>query len=617
LHRHRLFWLSPFVVFTIIMLLKIYMAWDVIFNELPVTTPMLVGIPSVWVTFCLIELFARKRKMLVYMIVNTLLTSIYFAAIMYHKYYGVIVTYRALQQANQVTQVKGSVISLMHPYFLLIYTDIVVIALLFLWNKKSRGWGKTPMITRRAVFSAVLTLSLVFCFVHVWENRGIMNEIKKAQSMGILNYEVYTMIADMNRDMIDPKTITQQEIDKLKNAGEAAGVTVNYKGAAEGKNVIVLQMESLQNFLIGLQIDGQEITPVLNRLTSNEWYFPHVYQQAGQGNTSDAEFILNTSFYIPPNGAASQIWGKKDLPSLPKLFKEKGYRALTFHTNDVTFWNRKELYTSLGFDKYYDRQFFGDEDFVAFGSSDEVLYRKTTEELARLQSSGQKFYANIISMSAHHPFELPPEKERIKLPERYADTFVGNYLRSQNYADYALGQFIDGLKKSKLWDTTVVVMYGDHLGLPVYSLTAEEVKMMEEFKGRVYDNSVMMNIPLIMHVPGAKTAEIFNQVGGQTDFMPTIANLAGISLDNHIHFGQDLLNHTSNLLPERYYMPSGSFINNETVFIPGKEFQDGVAYPIEKGRTITDLSAYRNDYERALKLLNMSDSYVEHLPERK
>src|SRR5690606_19350781 len=99
----------------------------------------------------------------------------------------------------------------------------------------------------------------------------------------------------------------------------------------------------------------------------------------GQGNTSDAEFVVNTSYYIPPRGAAAQVYAGKSLPSLPKLLQAQGYDTATFHTNVVEFWNRGEMYKALGFNRYYDQEFFGEEDTIFFGASDEVLYRMTAE----------------------------------------------------------------------------------------------------------------------------------------------------------------------------------------------------------------------------------------------
>ncbi len=596
------------------MLLKSYLAWMVIFDDVLPWRPLVAEIPFIWLAFSLIEWFASKRKMAAYMTVNILLTAIFFAAIMYYKYYGVMVTYHALEQVNQVTAVSNSVFSLMDPYYLLIFADIILLFVLLWRSDKVKTWKqKHSKKEKRALASSLFVLSLMLCLVQIMPNRAIMNEIVRAQEMGILNYEAYTIFQNEETELVDAKSINQEEINKLKGLSPVTAPA--FEGVAKGKNVILIQMESFQEFLINLKLDGKEVTPVMNKLAQDSLYFPNFFQNVGQGNTSDAEFVVNTSFYIPPRGAATQHYADKQLPSLSRLLKEDGYQSATFHTNVVEFWNREELYKGLGFDHYYDKSFFGEPDKIFFGSSDEVLYSKTAEELKKMNDSGTPFYAQVISMTAHHPFTIPDTKYKMTLPERYEGTFVGDYIRSQNYADYALGLFIDQLKKDGIWDNSLVVVYGDHLGLPIYSLDNDDKELMKEIYGREYVSSDMINIPLMIHGEGYLQPEVMEQIGGQVDILPTIANLMGNSMKEQLHFGQDLLNQKdTNLLPERYYLPSGTFINNTTLFIPGNAFEDGSLYPLP-GRTEAETAASEKEFNRALKLLHLSDSYLRQLPE--
>ncbi|GGG06689.1 LTA synthase family protein [Paenibacillus abyssi] len=605
---------KPFVFFSIILLLKSYLAYLVIFDSGISLTPLLTEIPFIWLVFCLIEWFATKRKLTYYLLVNLLVTGIFFAAIMYYKYYGVIVTYHALDQVNQVTAVKNSVFSLMDPYYLFIFTDIIILGYMLFRNKKIASWKNfAAKREKRGVVMALFVLSLVLCFVNIMPNRASMNEIKKAEDMGILNYEAYTIFANDDQELTPMEEITQDAIDREK--GIQQPLAPNYWGAAKGKNLIIIQMESFQDFLIGLKLDGQEVTPNMNRLMKENFYFPNFYQQVGQGNTSDAEFIVNTSFYIPPRGAASGVYAGKELPSLPKLMKELGYSTATYHTNVVEFWNRGEMYKALGFDRYFDQSYFGTDDTVFFGPSDEVLYNKTIDELKKMHESGRPFYSQVISMTAHHPFTIPESKYKMKLPERYENTFVGDYIRSQNYADYALGLFIDELKKSGIWQDSMIVIYGDHLGLPIYSLDNDDKALMAEIYGREYGYTDMINIPMAIISEGMTYPAVFEQIGGQVDLLPTIANLMGMSLDNHIHFGQDLINQTYNVLPQRYYLPSGSFVSGTSLFMPGSGYEDGTQYPLSGDGGMGSGSS-EDEYNRALRLLHLSDSYVSQLPDR-
>ncbi|MFC5653851.1 LTA synthase family protein [Paenibacillus solisilvae] len=608
----RIVRMRPFIFFTILLLIKSTLAYFVIFDGGPSWTMMVTEIPFFWLLFCVIEWFATKRKLAMYVVVNFIVTAVLFAAIMYYKYYGVIVTYHALEQVNQVTAVKDSVFSLLDPYYLFIFLDILILTFILFRKKKAQVWKSLSMKKLNLkIVTALFVLSLALILISILPNRTSMNEIVKAEDMGILNYELYTIFQNNDVPHVDPKDINQEAIDKLKGIQEPSAA--QYWDAAAGKNVIVLQLEAFQNFLIGLNIDGTEITPNMNKLAKENFYFPHFYQQVGQGNTSDAEFVVNTSFYIPPRGAATAIYADKALPSLPKLMSQKGYYTATFHTNFVNFWNREELYKALGFDRYYDQEFFGQEDTVFFGPSDEQLYKKTSAEFEKISQTGKPFYSQVISMSSHHPFSIPEDKYKMKLPKRYEGTFVGDYIRAQNYADYAVGKFIDDLKARGLWDKSIIVIYGDHLGLPVYSLNKDDKALMKEIYGHEYGFTDMINIPLIIASPGVTSPKEFEQVGAQSDLLPTIANLTGVSLKDHIHFGQDLLNQTSNILPERYYLPSGSIITNDELFIPGTGFEDGTHYPLD-GKLEENSAATVDQYNRALKLLQLSDSYVNQLP---
>lgn len=604
---------KPFVFFTIIFILKAFLAWGVIFDDLLPWKALLTEIPFAWALFCIIERFASKRKLGYYMIVNLLVTAIFFAAIMYFKYYGVIVTYHAAEQVNQVTAVSNSVFSLMDPYYLLIFTDIIILGVYFFFNKNGRDYKrrKINLHNGNRKYSIFFVLSVALCLFNILPNKASMNEIKKAQEMGILNYEAYTIFAQEEPELVDSSDITQEAVNKLKGTNTAASSPLH--GTAKDKNLIIIQLESFQNFLLGLKLDGQEITPNLNKLMKDSLYFPNFYQMVGQGNTSDAEFVVNTSFYIPPRGAATMSYVNKVLPSLPRLLGDNGYQTATFHTNVVEFWNRGELYDSLGFDHYYDRSFFGEDDVFFFGASDDTLYSKTAEKLKEMDQEEKPFYAQVISMSAHHPFTIPAEKYRMKLPERYEGTFVGDYIRSQNYADDALGHFIEELKASGVWDNSIIMIYGDHMGLPIYSLDHDDKELMREIYGHEYSYADMLNIPLIIHAGEDVAPQTFEQVGGEVDIMPTAAGLLGISLDNNLVFGQDLLSTTYNLLPERYYLPSGSFIASSGLLIPGNSYEDNTQYPIYNGKAP---AATEDEYNRALRLLQLSHSYITQLPDK-
>lgn len=261
--------------------------------------------------------------------------------------------------------------------------------------------------------------------------------------------------------------------------------------------------------------------------------------------------------------------------------------------------------------------FFSSKDIIGFGPSDEVFYKELVPELVSLSKNNKNFYAHVISLTSHSPFELPEEKQMITLPSKYNDTLVGNYLLSAYYADYAIGKFIDDLKQNNLWDNSMFVLYGDHSGVHGELLKDKDVELMHGILGHGYSLLDRFNIPFIVTIPGqTDSGQVFSNIGGQIDIMPTITNLFGITLNDQIHFGQDLLNYQKNLLGMRYYLPAGSFLTNDVMLIPQTSQRPKRIYDIETKQKIETNGQYNSYYDDILKLLNWSDSYIRSLPNR-
>lgn len=569
-----------------------------------------------------------RAKTAVFWIFNMLLSLLLFSASVYFNHFGSVPTYLALQELNQVFQVKESVESTIQLVDYLFFVDIVA----FLGLSILRKWaGKDTLFRQSYISPIVLRVHLIVVMVaiiggaslstySIHATRGITNELVQAESAGFLNYEVVAAVKSKE----DKGLIGTGDIQDTITKAEELKSTYNYTdrtspayfGSQKGKNVIVVQLEALQNFPLFQSLDGHELTPVLNKLATEGVYFPHVFQQIGPGNTSDAEFMSNTSIYPIGSLAMSTGFADRVLPSLPRLMRDEGYDAYTFHVNKVGFWNRKELYPALGFTAYYDKGFFTDDHFNKFGASDEQLYATGVQELAEIKKEGKLFYAQFVATSGHHPFKVPEAFKKITVPDILKGTSLGDYLTAVNYSDYAVGKLIEGLKANGLYDDTVLVLYGDHFGLQPQAVDPAQIKAA---LGITYDNRInRYNIPLIMHLPGAKPGEVLDVTGGQVDIMPTIANVMGISLEEKgfTAFGQDLLNIDRNVIGMRYYLPTGSFFNNDILFVPGKGFKDGTAVSLKTLEPVSDFSQYESDYQYILKLMRLSDEYVKLLPQR-
>ncbi|MBU5444920.1 LTA synthase family protein [Paenibacillus sp. MSJ-34] len=599
------------------MLLRYFFYQEIVWTRLAADAAALLALLS------LVELVTPlRRKAAVYWPLNAVYSLILFAATLYFEHFNSVPTYTALYALRQVGQITSSVLETIQPSNVLFFADLIIVVLVWIFCKVRHSRLPASKSVNKIGVLIALVAGLALSVRFIQAGMPIQNELTAAEKEGFLNYQISSAIKSAKDNSIAVTGNTDEiadEINRLQSSysySAEKGEAPAYFGAAKGKNVIVLQLESFQNFPINLLVEGKELTPVLNKLAAEGFYFPHVFQQIGNGNTSDAEFMSNTSIYPTGKIAMSTGYGDRKLPSLPRLLQERNYATSTFHVNDVTFWDRDKLYPAIGFDHYYDKPFYNDDKFNNFGASDEELYRAGVEKLAETSKQGKPFYAQFITASSHHPFLVPEDRRKIALPDAMNDTQLGDYLYAVNYTDYAIGTLIDRLKENGLWDNTVLVMYGDHYGLPAEHNDPQTIR---DLLGIHYDSQLSrFNIPLIIHMPGCAEGKTVETVGGQVDMMPTLANLLGISLPDEpfTAFGHDLLNIDKNVVGMRYYLPTGSFFNNDVLFVPGTGFEDGEAISIKTQERVADLTPYRADYEYILKLMELSDRYVGSLPKR-
>lgn len=599
-----------------LLLLRYFFFHGILWSRIPADAA------SLLVLLSLLELIVpSKAKGIVYWIFNLLCSLIFFASAVYFQHFNTVPTYTALSELKQVGGIKDSVQSTIETANYLFFADFVVIALAWAGGRlMGRKPGMSaPLRKRWPAIVGVAALAATVLFIA--KDRGIANEVLQAEHLGFFNYQVAAGLKANEEAAIAASGNIEHTVKKI----ESKEATFKYQdhpqaqpkffGAAKGKNVIVIQMEAFQNFPIHLSLNDQELTPVLNGLAQDGFYFPRVFQQIGQGNTSDAEFMSNTSIYPTAAVAMSTGYGDRELPSMPRLLGERNYESATFHVNDVKFWDRDKLYPALKFTHYYDKPNYKIDHFNEFGASDEELYKFGIRTLAKLHRENKPFYAQFVTVSSHFPFNVPEDRMKIAIPDALKGTQLGNYLAAVNYTDYAIGTLIEQLKQNGMWEDTVLVIYGDHFGLQPQD---NDPAMISQALGIKYDPRVTrFNIPLLIHVPGVPGQEV-KQVGGQVDIMPTLANLLGISLkeENFTAFGHDLLNIDHNIVGSRYYLPTGSFFNDKILYVPGKTFEDGSAIDLDTLEPVSDFAKYKPDYEYNLSQMKLSDEYVKLLPKR-
>ncbi|WP_312095336.1 LTA synthase family protein [Aminipila sp.] len=242
-------------------------------------------------------------------------------------------------------------------------------------------------------------------------------------------------------------------------------------------------------------------------------------------------------------------------------------------------------------------------EWMGWGLTDSEFYPQAMKYIKELQ---EPFYSFVITLSNHHPYEMLDKYKFIDLAPEDEGTLVGNYLNSAAYTDYALSKLFDEFKRAGLYENTVFAFYGDHMGLPSADETNE---VMGRLLGHTYDWDDRMNIPLIIHIPGAEediTATIHN-VGGQVDFLPTISYVLGLDQLDTIYLGHNLFTYDKGVVAEHAYLPYGSFFINGYGFEMSRDgvFKNGRAWDLETRKQV-DASQFYDYYIRSMGISDTS-----------
>lgn len=567
-----------------------------------------VGFPSLAAIVCVIvpvSILPAKRRGLFLLVFDFAISALALTDILFIRYYSDIFIFRNFFLLPQAGAISKSIGSLLKPLDILLFVDIPVIAIMLRRKKINIGFARVTK-GRIAISTTVFALSIAVQIFTVWhlavKRPTIINAMYDRLSVcawtGIGTFHWGDALSLAGK-AFGSKKVPDAEIQKMRGWFTQHNAYIR-NPLAKGRNLIMIQCESLQYFVIGLRVNGVEVAPNLNRFTRECVYFRNAWNQTAGGLSSDSEFMANTGMFPAPSGAAYTEFDSNDYNSLPREMRTKGYHTAAFQGTYAPFWNSLIMHHNLGFEKDYSRNSFPTDEVIGLGLSDRAIFSETLEVLAQLKNP---FYAFVVTLTSHHPFDFEGMDDgAFVLPRELKGTLVGNYLLSIHYFDREFGRFIDGLRRKKLLDKSLVVVYGDHPAIP-----AGYREEMEKFLGMKIGNPVDWKItgrvPLMFRIPGKeRITGISNIDTGQMDILPTVAGLMG--LDIGTVFGKDLFAENFN---EPVVFRNGSYMINGIFVEPAL----GRATNIDTKEKL-NVDDFRKFSEDAGQRLYYSDLILEH-----
>ena len=511
-----------------------------------------------------IGLFFKGRKSYWIMIAIDFVLSLWlFANILYYREFSNFLSLSIIKTSGSTADNLGkSIVGITRVTDFLAFVDIALI--IFLMVSKVVKYDLRPLKLKfNLLLEGIAVLLIGVNLLMAQKDRsGLLTRTFDnsyiVKYLGINEYAVYDAFktAQTSEQMAKANVSDLQSVKKYLKVNYVKPSSA-YTGVAKGKNVLVIHLESFQQFLIGYKWKGKEVTPNLNKLyhAKNTLSFANFYNQVGQGKTSDAEMMLENSLFGLQSGSAMSSYGTSNtFESAPAILNQQGgYTTAVMHGGAGSFWNRNNAYKQFGYDYFMPLSYYENKPkyYIGYGLKDKIFFSQSIKYIERLP---QPFYLKLITVTNHYPYDLDKKNQSIDKTDT-GDETVDGYVQTAHYLDQAVGQLMRWLKKTGLDKNTLLVFYGDHYGISGnHHKASAELLNQDEFTN--FDNLKFQRVPLMFHMKGLRGG-IKKTYGGEIDVLPTLLNLLGIRNKGTIQFGHDLL---SKKAPQIVAQRNGDFI---------------------------------------------------------
>ena len=436
----------------------------------------------------------------------------------YCRAYDDLMPWQSLTLTDNVNStLMNSTLSLLRWHDLFVFLPFLLLVLYDLFSRgEKRGTNQRWRPFVKTIL-ACLVLSLLGYvgghqnyenrYLHNFSNRGYFGQ------NGFIPYCVFTLyqiVFNSNSVSDEERAMVERFLDE-----DCPHYTDNRFAAGDNPNLVLIIVESLHSWPIGMQVDGRAVTPALDSLLAGEGviYAPHVLFQTSHGHSSDAHFIYNTGLLPLRDAAVAVSWGNGPYPTLAEALE--GYDCREVICTPGMNWNQSVTARTYGFDTLYTRDHMNEAG---------VLHRHHNVDDAALTdfASGllpqlhQPFFLEMVTMTMHAPYPADKVRHTWILDSDTLNAEARGYLNCVNLTDSCIGAFIHDLHKQGLDENTVVAIVSDHTQIYLSRVMG---KPDSEFAPNDW------GIPLI--IAGADTTLRYEPVIGQVDVFPTLLDVMG------------------------------------------------------------------------------------------
>ena len=301
-------------------------------------------------------------------------------------------------------------------------------------------------------------------------------------------------------------------------------------GILEGKNVVLVLMESMDDWMI-----TQQDTPTLYQMMDEGINFTEFYTPGyGTVRTFNSEFCMNTGIYLPTTGTLVFDYVTNNYSqSLANQMNELGYTSEVFHYNTPEFYSRGVFSPAMGFNSYVCYQNY-EQDKNALYDDCLLFDDPNLSEIFFREGSTFNF---VITRSAHLSYVYNEVLSYYAL-KQYPQ-YRGMYGSQEEdcarlkakLVDDMFARLVKELESRGQLENTVIIGITDH-----YTYGYKNTDELLALSG-VEHELLLEKTPCFIWSPDCPDVDVTKAVN-TADFLPTVLNLLGVE-SAYNYLGQD------------------------------------------------------------------------------
>ena len=278
-------------------------------------------------------------------------------------------------------------------------------------------------------------------------------------------------------------------------------------------NVVLFLVESFGRSTVDERVGGEPVAPEFQRLKGEGVYFDNLF--ANSFRTDRGTVAVLSGFPAQTKMSVMKLPVKSQrLPSIARSLRREGYATSFYYGGDLNFTNTASYLYGTGFDRLtWQKDLHFDAPTSKWGYADDVVIDAFTDHELAEAASQRPFFAAMLTLSSHEPFDVPFAK------------FDDPMLNAMAFTDACLGRFVERVRQTPVWDDLLVILIADHAYPYPYGIANSD--------------ALRHRIPMLWLGGAVRRPAVVETYGSQSDLAATLLAQLGIAHGDFL-FSRDL-----------------------------------------------------------------------------